>query len=121
MTPLPDDIIVRGKADIAAGDGFAVSGLTGYGITELVQEMTRRLEQRVSQAGSINRARHLASVQRAVDSLEAAIVVLMAERERPELAAENLRSAMTALDSLFGRIGVEDLLDEIFRSFCIGK
>ncbi len=121
VTALPDDIIVRGKADIAAGDGFAVSGLTGYGITELVQEMTRRLEQRVSRAGSINRARHLASVQRAVDALEAARVVLMAERERPELAAENLRSAMTALDSLFGRIGVEDLLDEIFRSFCIGK
>jgi tRNA modification GTPase len=41
--------------------------------------------------------------------------------DRVELAAEALRRAIRALDSLIGRVDVEDLLDEIFSSFCIGK
>lgn len=121
VTPLPDDIIVRGKADLTAADGFAVSGLTGYGVVELVKEITQRLELRVAQAGSINRVRHLVSVKKAMSALEQAQKVLIEDRDRPELAAAHLRIAMNALDSLVGRIGVEALLDEIFRSFCIGK
>ena len=38
-----------------------------------------------------------------------------------ELAAEELRTAIRALDSLIGRVDVENLLDEIFASFCLGK
>jgi tRNA modification GTPase len=41
--------------------------------------------------------------------------------ETPELAAEHVRDAMRALDSLTGRIDVEAILGEIFASFCIGK
>jgi tRNA modification GTPase len=37
------------------------------------------------------------------------------------LAAEHLRRAVTALDALIGRVDVDDLLGEIFASFCIGK
>jgi tRNA modification GTPase len=38
-----------------------------------------------------------------------------------DIAAEEMRTAIRALESLVGRIGVEDLLDEIFSSFCLGK
>ncbi len=38
-----------------------------------------------------------------------------------EMAAEEMRTAIRALDSLVGRIDVENLLDEIFASFCLGK
>jgi tRNA modification GTPase len=38
-----------------------------------------------------------------------------------ELAAEDLRSAATSLGRLLGRVDVEDILDVIFREFCIGK
>ena len=38
-----------------------------------------------------------------------------------ELIAEDVRTAVLSLDSLVGYVGVEDLLDEIFSSFCIGK
>jgi tRNA modification GTPase len=69
----------------------------------------------------INRARHLESVQRAIGALESAEVEVNAGPDRVELAAEHLRRAMRALDSLIGRVDVEDLLDEIFSSFCIGK
>ena len=41
--------------------------------------------------------------------------------EQTELIAEELRTAIRALDSLVGRVDVEHLLDEIFASFCIGK
>ena len=41
--------------------------------------------------------------------------------DRVEIAAENLRSALRKLDQLVGRIDVEQVLGEIFSSFCIGK
>jgi tRNA modification GTPase len=40
---------------------------------------------------------------------------------RAELAADNLRRAIRALDALVGRVDVDELLGEIFASFCIGK
>jgi tRNA modification GTPase len=40
---------------------------------------------------------------------------------RPELAAEELRSAAKALGQLTGQLGVEEVLDVLFRDFCIGK
>ena len=40
---------------------------------------------------------------------------------RTELAAEEVRSAFRALDTLVGRVDVEALLDEIFLNFCLGK
>jgi tRNA modification GTPase len=42
-------------------------------------------------------------------------------REGEELAAEDLRSAIHSLGRLLGRVDVEDILDVIFREFCIGK
>jgi tRNA modification GTPase len=42
-------------------------------------------------------------------------------REGEELAAEDLRSAVHSLGRLLGRVDVEDILDVIFREFCIGK
>ncbi len=40
---------------------------------------------------------------------------------RSEIAAEELRSGIIALETMVGSVGVEDLLDEIFANFCIGK
>jgi tRNA modification GTPase len=51
-------------------------------------------------------------------------VALLAEAEKatlPELTAEALRAALFALGRLTGRIGVEEILDIVFRDFCIGK
>jgi tRNA modification GTPase len=41
--------------------------------------------------------------------------------EQYDIAAEELRSAIRSLEALVGRIDVENLLDEIFSSFCLGK
>jgi tRNA modification GTPase len=55
------------------------------------------------------------------DALITALRTLDDHKDFAELAAEDMRSALRQMDSLVGRIGVEDLLGEIFSSFCIGK
>jgi len=69
-------------------------------------------------AGSppLTRARHRAALQEAAACLARAAVA-----ELPELRAEDLRLALRALGRITGQVGVEDLLDTIFRHFCIGK
>ena len=50
-----------------------------------------------------------------------AVVSLRDGPESYDITAEEIRAATSALDSLIGRIGVEDVLDEVFSSFCLGK
>ena len=44
-----------------------------------------------------------------------------APRDQPELFAEDLRLALRAIGRITGRVDVEELLDIVFRDFCIGK
>jgi tRNA modification GTPase len=53
--------------------------------------------------------------------LIAAMSFLESGPDMYDIVAEELRSSIRALEALVGRIGVEDLLDEIFSSFCLGK
>lgn len=116
-----DDLVVQGKADLADVSGLAVSGKTGLGVAELVEAIGAVLEHKSASAATINRARHLEAVTRAIRALESAQFEVKAGPDRVELAAEEYRRALRSLDSLIGRVVVEDLLDEIFASFCIGK
>ena len=63
------------------------------------------------------RERHVRHLEAARDHLGRALAML----DEPELAGEDVRLASRALDRVTGRIGVEDVLDEVFASFCIGK
>lgn len=124
LTPEPDDIIVLGKSDLGAPVNtgtLAVSGKTGAGLGELIDEIAGRLSGRVSGAGVITRDRHRAAIRRAIGAMESARNEVVQGPERGEYAAEHLRQSVRALDSLVGRVDVEHLLDEIFASFCIGK
>jgi len=122
---LTGDILRRTKSDTlppgTCPPGTAISAVTGEGIEDLLREIRTRLENRVAGAGAINRARHLAAVGDAIRALESARDEVLAGPGRAEFAAEELRRATDALDSLIGRVDVENLLDEIFASFCIGK
>ncbi len=122
LAPVGDDIVVHGKADLGApGAGLAVSGVTGQGIAELVASIAAVLERRAAPAATATRARHRAAILRAVGAMESARHEVRGGAGRSEIAAEELRTAVRALDSLVGRVDVENLLDEIFASFCIGK
>ncbi|WP_373355340.1 tRNA uridine-5-carboxymethylaminomethyl(34) synthesis GTPase MnmE [Pseudoroseicyclus sp. CXY001] len=118
MAPREGDLTVRGKADLGEGE---VSGLTGQGVSALLEQIGARLAERSAGAATIHRQRQLRAVEAAVGALESAEAEVRAGSDRAELAAERLREATRALDMLIGRVGVENLLDEIFSSFCIGK
>jgi len=120
LKPGPDDIVVHGKVDLGAA-GFGVSGKTGEGISELVRQVQSVLEKRSALAGTAIRTRHATAIVRAVAALERARIEVTLGAERLELAAEELRASIRALDSLVGRVDVENILDEIFASFCLGK
>ena len=121
LDPVADDLVVKGKSDLGGGDGLRVSGKTGEGLDRLVAEITARLSQRAAGAGVMTRERHRDCLARAEAALRAASGELDHGFERLDLAAEQCRTAVRALESLLGRVDVEALLDEIFASFCIGK
>jgi tRNA modification GTPase len=96
---------------------LAVSALTGAGIDALVAEIGRWARQTLGGCDAIiTRERHRRALQDAGASLRR-----LNESLPVELAAEELRRAANALGTLAGRISAEDVLEEIFSSFCIGK
>lgn len=116
--PQDGDIVVQGKADLT---GTGVSGKTGEGLDFLVSQIESVLTARASHAGTAIRERHRLAMSRAAGALETARIEVESRAGRSELAAEEIWSAIRALDSLVGRVDIEMVLDEIFASFCLGK
>ena len=117
----PGDIVVYGKADLRPNVKDALSGLTGKGMDRLIEQLVTELDGRVSSAGVMTRERHRIAMSNAISAIETALQELLRTVSRSEFVAADLRVAVRCLDALVGRIDVEDLLDEIFASFCIGK
>ena len=124
----PDDLVVRAKADRAKADqaeadqdGDGVSGKTGAGLDALIGRITAVLAGRTAGSGVMTRERHRLAMISARGALESARVEIERPHHRAELASADLWVAIRALDMLVGRLDVENLLDEIFSSFCIGK
>jgi tRNA modification GTPase len=97
-----------------------VSVRTGDGVVELGNALAARVAEALGreEAPVLTRARHRRLVEEARAALLRAIPALDVA---PELAAEDVRVAADQIGRLTGRIDVEDLLGEIFSSFCIGK
>lgn len=121
-----DTVVVLNKVDLGEPDWipppalgcFKVSVATGQGIEALVDGLTEAVADRASVGAAplMTRARHRAAVTECVEALDRATSASL-----PELAAEDLRLAVRALGRITGAVDVEDLLDVIFRDFCIGK
>lgn len=121
MEPMPDDIVLTSKADLS-GDGFpAISGKTGAGIDQLLSEVEARLGALASGAGLATHERHKVAMEVANQGLSVARGLLDAGPDHYDIAAAELRLGIHALEVLVGRIDAENLLDEIFASFCLGK
>ena len=123
------DALVLNKIDLAAPlsiewpagmTEFKLAAKSGEGVAALEAwleaEVVRRLGRR--EAPALSRARHRQAVERALSHLRAARSQLA---RAPELAASDVHLAIRALESLTGRIDVEDVLDRVFSQFCIGK
>lgn len=115
-----DDIVMKSKCDLDPGSE-GISGLTGAGIDELVSKITDVLAGRMMKDNAATRERHQIALLKSSNHLSTAIGILERGPDYYELVAEELRSAISALDSLIGRVDVEMVLDEIFSSFCLGK
>ena len=120
-------ILVLNKADLgpvkASHDApflgvYAISVRTGEGVDALLDGLEAVVQERIGLVGEpvLTRARHR-------EALEDCLAALGRSQEAPlpELVAEDLRLATRALGRITGRVDVEDLLDVIFRDFCIGK
>lgn len=98
---------------------FSLSANSGEGFDALLAQLRRHAEDYLSggEQSLVTRARHRAALEATLAALERAEAVAGAE----DLLAEELRTATHALGRLTGRVDVEDVLDVIFRDFCIGK
>ncbi|MHC9235605.1 tRNA uridine-5-carboxymethylaminomethyl(34) synthesis GTPase MnmE [Pseudooceanicola sp. 502str34] len=121
LEPEGQDLVLRAKADLHPDAGDAISGKTGQGVSSLVARVTEILSARAAGIGIATRERHRLAMTRAIATMEEAQLRIDMGPDMADLAAEELRTAIRALDSLVGRVDVENLLDEIFSSFCIGK
>ena len=129
MTTLIDgrSLTVFNKMDLAAACApkslagqhvYPISVKTGAGLDALLAEVTRRVTCLADPGPgpALTRARHRAALKDCLGALERAM-----DAPRAELAAEDLRLATRALGRITGRVGVEDVLEVVFREFCIGK
>ncbi len=121
LPPEPDDIVLRAKADTLTDKSNAISGISGEGVANLIDQLTKRLSDRAANIGIATRERHRIAMECATKALNTARALIVTGPEVTDLAAEELRTAIRSLDMLVGRIDVENLLDEIFSSFCLGK
>lgn len=118
------DLAVWNKSDLAGfknPGGLALSLKNGDGVRELVAALTSLVAERLETKGeapALTRPRHRAALSEALESLRHC---LTAPRDRPELFAEDLRLALRAIGRITGQVDVEELLDQVFRDFCIGK
>ena len=99
-------------------EGIKLSVKTGEGLDDLMAALIEKIKMLIGQRETpvLTRARHRAALEECLAALEKSLSAPL-----PELMAEDLRLAVRALGRITGRVDVEDLLDVIFKDFCIGK
>ncbi|MGA8818706.1 MAG: tRNA uridine-5-carboxymethylaminomethyl(34) synthesis GTPase MnmE, partial [Xanthobacteraceae bacterium] len=100
---------------------FAISAQSGVGVDSLVAALSDFAGSYfgATEAAIVTRARHRQAFEATIAALDRALGHRATGEE--ELIAEDLRAAATTLGRLTGHVDVEDILDVIFRDFCIGK
>lgn len=121
-------LLVLNKVDLVAGreppllpdDMVAVSAMTGAGIGDLTSRLEVIAAERIGHQGvpALTQVRHRRLIEASARSLER---FLGGSERDVELRAEDLREAADALGRITGRVDVEEVLDQVFSRFCIGK
>ncbi len=127
-----DAIVIANKIDAGSiPENYTINGRpvlpvsvrSREGMDALLAALEQEVTARIGLTGSagITRARHREALTDCVAALDRFLAGNGRNNQAPELAAEDVRLAARSLGRITGRIDVEDLLDVIFRDFCIGK
>lgn len=114
------DLVASGGQPVLPDDMIAVSVKTGAGLDVLTERLAAIAEARIAPGDvpALTQDRHRRLLEQAVEDLGA---FLSSDANLTELRAEDLRRAAVAIGRISGRIDVEDVLDQVFARFCIGK
>lgn len=130
-SPCDEQIIiyVGNKSDLGThpeiaqrDDEMTLSSKTGEGLQQLrdkLEELVDTLSQS-DEPGVLVRLRHRQAIERALECLESAQSQLFHQND-VDLAGFEVKQAILAMDGLIGRVDIEDVLDNLFSGFCIGK
>ncbi len=111
------DIRVWTKSDLyKAPSGLPLSAISGDGLIDLISAVMEKIGSAERGNAVFARQRQVACLARCVDQLEFCVGVM-----EPELRVEHLRSGVDAMNELFGDASANEILGEIFSTFCIGK
>jgi tRNA modification GTPase len=115
--------LIHTKSDLSKlsrKDVHEISVKDNKGIDQLIKSIVEYLRSLTPKENALlTKERHVLAVKKASDALRR--VSLTNLNTKPELASEDLRIAATAIGSITNTIDVEEILDDIFKSFCIGK
>lgn len=117
--------LIEARASTGARAAIAVSAETGEGLRELLEAITRAIASgdvgMAVDAPILTHERHRWAVARALDEARLFREDWSTGRVPVTIAAVHLREAVMTLEELVGAVDVEDVLDELFRRFCVGK
>lgn len=125
-----NSLVLMNKSDAASPEMIAllegynahkISVETGAGFPEFLEQLTAKIKtlmgtRSTGDAPTLTRRRHRSALETTLENLTFSMA-----QDQPELMAQELRIALGSLGRITGRVDVEDLLDVIFRDFCIGK
>jgi len=125
-------VAVRTKADLVANSAefasrpeISVSAETGAGLQEVLDAIDNALDSRHGEIATdvpmLTRARHRQAINVALSEVEQFVQAWGSESLPATVAAVHLRTAISALEELVGAVDVEDVLNRVFASFCVGK
>ena len=122
--PTPGELVANG-AKLGAAESLAVSAETGAGLQALIASVAATAS---SQAGTFETDAPLLTQERHRYAVARALSEVQAFRDRWQngdvpapIAAVHVREAVRSLEDLIGSVDVEEIFDEVFRRFCVGK
>ncbi|MEP6491644.1 MAG: tRNA uridine-5-carboxymethylaminomethyl(34) synthesis GTPase MnmE [bacterium] len=117
--------LVANGAVLSAVETIGVSAETGEGLAELIAATVRTISNQSgpveTDAPLLTQERHRFAVARALDEVRAFRETWQTSELPAPVAAVHVREAVRSLEDLIGAVDVEEIFDEVFRRFCVGK
>ncbi len=115
---IKNKIFVKSKFDINKNKIQGVhniSSKSGYGVKNLLNKISQKLENKVIEDAIFSRERHVNSLKKALISLK------KINFNEIDISAENIRNSLISIKGINQKFDIEEILDIIFSDFCIGK